>query len=143
MLQELLDELLRVKLLFPTTVLSHEYFINTMITGSSHWEKFNYDVCPSISVNHSAHSQRLNNGNPYLPKFNTWAADLNTIKFCCTSGYCDGCRDSQAVFSWLLVSMNQFLADEKMLETWIEIAESYWQQFIWSPFSNYFNCKKN
>jgi histone acetyltransferase (RNA polymerase elongator complex component) len=37
--------------------------------------------------------------------------------------------------------MNQFLEDERMLLTWIEIAESYWQQFIWSPFSNYFNSK--
>lgn len=134
---DLLAEALRVKRLYPDTVVSHEYYIKTMLTGESHWGSFGYENCPSISVSHPAHRDRLANGNPYLPLFNTWSADLKTLKFCCTSGHCNGCRDSQAVLSWLLVSLKQFLGDATMLETWIGIAESYWRQFYWSPYHRY------
>ena len=134
---DLLTEALRVKRLYPDTVVSHEYYIRTMITGESHWGSFGYENCPSISVGHPAHRERLVNGRPYLPLFNTWSADLKTLKFCCTSGHCNGCRDSQAVLSWLLVSLHHFLGNATMLETWIGIAESYWRQFYWSPYHRY------
>ena len=130
--KRLLDTALRAKQLYPDTVASHPYYIETMITGRSHWAEFGYPVCPSISVDHPAHAERLANGNPVLPGFNTWAADLETINFCCTSGYCDGCRDSQAVFSWLLVNMQRFRENAQRMKTWIEIAESFWGQFIWA-----------
>ena len=130
--KRLLDMALRAKQLYPDTVASHPYYIETMITGRSHWAEFGYPVCPSISVNHPAHAERLANGNPVLPGFNTWAADLETINFCCTSGHCDGCRDSQAVFSWLLVNMQRFRENAQRMKTWIEIAESFWGQFIWA-----------
>lgn len=132
--RELLNEALRVKALFPDTVISHPYYINAIITGESHWGRFGYENCPSISVDHRAHRARMANGNPHLPVFNAWSADLKTVKFCCTSGHCEGCRDSQAVFSWLLVNMHEFLTDKPTLQTWIDIAESYWSQFYWSPF---------
>lgn len=129
----LIAEALRVKAMYRDTVISHPYYIETMISGKSHWDAFGYKNCPSISVDHPAHRERLRNGFPSLPLFNTWSADLKTIKFCCTSGHCNGCRDSQAVFSWLLVSMPEFLETSDRLKTWIEIAESYWSQFSWSP----------
>jgi hypothetical protein len=132
--RELLDEALRIKSAYPETVLSHPYVIKIMITGQSHWAHFGYDVCPSISTSHPAHHARLRNANPVLPLFNTWAADLETVHFCCTSGHCDSCRDSQAVFSWLMVSPHHFLDDAEQLWTWVQIAESYLGQFIWSPF---------
>ena len=131
---ELLDEALRVKSAYPETVLSHPYIIKVMITGQSHWAKFGYDVCPAISISHTAHHERLRNANPVLPLFNAWAADLETVHFCCTSGHCESCRDSQAVFSWLMVSPHHFLDDAEQLRTWVQIAESYLAQFIWSPF---------
>ena len=130
--KRLLDTALRARQLYPDTVASHPYYIETMITGRSHWAEFGYAVCPSISVNHPAHAERRANGNPVLPGFNTWAADLETINFCCTSGHCDGCRDSQAVFSWLLVNMQRFRENAQRMKTWIEIAESFWGQFIWA-----------
>ena len=130
---KLLNTALRVKQLYPDTVASHPYYIKTMITGRSHWDEFGYRVCPSISVDHPDHSVRLANGNPVLPGFNTWAADLKTINFCCTSGHCDGCRDSQAVFSWLLTNAQKFRENKKLLKTWIEISESFWSQYIWAP----------
>lgn len=132
--RELLNEALRVKALFPDAVISHPYYIDAIITGRSHWGAFGYENCPSISVDHLAHRARIANGNPHLPVFNAWSADLKTVKFCCTSGHCEGCRDSQAVFSWLLVNMHEFLSDKSTLETWLEVAESYWSQFYWSPF---------
>ena len=130
---ELLAEALRVKDKYPKTVLSHPYFIRTLITGRSHWDSFGYQNCPSISESHPAHASRLENGNPTLRSFNAWSADLKTVKFCCTSGHCNGCRDSQAIFSWLLVSMDRFCSSRDQLLTWIEIAESYWSQFCWAP----------
>jgi MoaA/NifB/PqqE/SkfB family radical SAM enzyme len=132
--EQLLAEALRVKALYPKTVLSTPYYINTMVTGKSHWGEFGYGVCPSISIDHEAHKERLENGNRSLPLFNAWAPDLETIQFCCTSGHCESCRDSQAVMSWLMVSPNKFLESPEMMRTWTETAEGYWSQFIWSPF---------
>jgi Radical SAM superfamily len=132
--QALLDKALEVKEKYPEAVVSHPYYIRTMITGRSHWGDFGYDTCPSVSVDYPEHKERLQNGNPTLPFFNTWAADLKTVKFCCTSGHCSGCRDSQAISSWLVVNMERFLESREMIETWIEVAESYWRQFIWGPF---------
>ena len=130
---ELLAEALRVKEKYPDTVLSHPYFIRTLITGQSHWDRFGYENCPSISESHPAHAARLENGNPTLRSFNAWSADLKTVKFCCTGGHCNGCRDSQAIFSWLLVRMDRFCSSSAQLKTWVEVAESYWSQFCWSP----------
>ncbi|MCY4043716.1 MAG: radical SAM protein [Cellvibrionales bacterium] len=127
----LLEEALRVKSLYPDTVLSHPYYIRSIVTGKTHWDQFSYDVCPSVSVDHPDNQARVNNGNPVLPGFNAWAADLETINLCCTSGHCDNCQDSQAVFSWLLMSMAKFRSSPEELKTWIEIAESYWAQFSW------------
>lgn len=134
--EQLLAEALRVRELFPDTVVCHPYYVRTVITGNSHWGKFGYENCPSISIDHPAHTRRLANGNASLNFFNTWAADLKTVEFCCTSGHCEDCRDSQAVYSWLLVSMEQFLESKRQLTTWIEIAESYWRQFSWSPYNS-------
>lgn len=130
----LLDEALRVKWCYPDTVVSHPYYIRALITGRSHWGTFGYDSCPSISVDHPDHRERLANGNPTLPFFNTYGADLTSVKFCCTSGHCDSCRDSQAVMSWLLVNLDRFLDSKQNLRTWVEISESYWRQFIWGPY---------
>ncbi|WP_416974010.1 radical SAM protein [Streptomyces sp. 4F14] len=132
--RELLAEALRVRAAYPETVISHPYSIEVMITGRSHWGEFGYDVCPSISSGLPAHHDRVQNGNPVLPKFTTWAADLETVQFCCTSGHCGSCRDSQAVFSWLMVSPHRFADSPELLWTWVELAESYWSQFSWSPF---------
>mgnify|MGYP006274332421 CR=1 FL=1 len=130
-IQELLDEALRVKSLYPRTVVSHHAFISALITGRSLLGEFGYHNCPSISTCHPAHEARLQNGNPVLPRFNAWSADTKTLKFCCTSGHCDSCRDSQAIYSWLVVNMPRFLENEKDFLMWIEVAESYWSQFIW------------
>ena len=130
----LIDEAIRLKTLYPQTVLSSPYYIRTIVTGRSHWGEFGYDTCPCISVGHPAHAERKQNGNKYLPLFNTWAADCETINFCCTSGSCHECRDSQAVNSWMMVSMERFLGSKEQLVDWVEIAEGYWQQFCWYPY---------
>ncbi|BCJ50037.1 hypothetical protein Asp14428_15120 [Actinoplanes sp. NBRC 14428] len=131
----ILAEAQRVKELFPETVVSHPYYIDALITGRSHWGgRFGYDVCPSISVDAPVHQQRVANGNPVLPGFAVWGADYETLQFCCTSGDCGGCRDSQAVYSWLVVSMHRFLDSVERLELWLDLAESYWRQWHWSPY---------
>ncbi len=132
--ERILEAALAVKQRYPDAVISHPYYIKTMIEGRTSWGEFGYDTCPSISVDYAGHTNRLANGNRYLPKFNAWAADLSTVKFCCTSGDCSSCRDSQAMSSWLLVSMEHFLDSAESLKTWVELCESYWSQFIWSPF---------
>src|ERR687895_463702 len=78
------------------------------------------------------HAERVRNGNPVLDGFAVYGADFKTLQFCCTSGNCGECRDSQGVYSWLLVSMNWFLDSAERLETWLEIAESYWRQWYWA-----------
>jgi hypothetical protein len=133
--QRLLDEVLRVKELYPDTILNPPYYLRALITGRSHWgATFGYDVCPSISVDLPVHADRIANGNPVLTGFTVWGADYETKQFCCTSGECHGCRDSQAVYSWLLVSMSRFLDDAATLDTWMDIAESYWHHWVWSDY---------
>jgi len=132
--ERLLAEALRVKENYPATVLSTPYYIRAIITGKSHWDSFSYENCPSISVDHPAHEDRLRNGNRALPLFNTYAPDLKTVNFCCTSGSCGDCRDSQALYSWLLVSSQHFMDTYENAKAWVELAESYWQQHVWSPF---------
>jgi MoaA/NifB/PqqE/SkfB family radical SAM enzyme len=128
----LMDEVISVRDKYPTALVSHPYYIRTMITGNSHWGSFGYNVCPSISVDHKDNADRIKNGNPVLPNFNAWASDCETINFCCTSGHCQDCRDSQAVMSWLMVSQRKFIRDPHLFKIWIEIAESYWNQFVWA-----------
>jgi hypothetical protein len=130
----LLAEMLRVKFAYPNTVLNHAAHIEAMVTGQAWCGNFGYDVCPSISQNHPENAERILNGNPILSFFNTYKADLTTLEICCTSGHCKDCRDSQAVYSWLIVSLAKSLDNAKTLLTWIEVVESYWSQFIWSPF---------
>jgi hypothetical protein len=130
----LLEECLRVKRLYPDTVTSHDAHIWAVITGRTEWGSFGYHSCPSISVGHPAHAERIKNGNPTLPLFNTYNADFKSVEFCCTSGHCEDCRDSQAVYSWLMVNMDHALGSTAALWEWVLMAESYWSQFVWSPF---------
>jgi hypothetical protein len=130
----LLEEALRVQDLYRQTVVAHPSCVRALITGRTDFGQFGYDVCPSVSWNHPAHAARRANGAPVLPLFNVYGADLESLQFCCTSGHCAGCRDSQAVQTWLLVSVRQFLTSQAALETWVGLAESYWRQFVWSPY---------
>lgn len=133
--QGLLDELLRAAERYPEAVIAHPYYIRALITGQTSFGRFGYDVCPSVSWDHPAHAERRASGNPMLPLFNVYGADLKTLQFCCTSGHCAACRDSQAVQTWLLMAVRSFLQSPFALRTWVELAETYWRQFLWSPFS--------
>lgn len=128
-----LAEALRVKERYPEVVVSHPYFIEALITGRTHWGgRFGYDVCPSISVELPEHAERVANGHPVIDGFAVYGADYATQQFCCTSGDCGGCRDSQAVYTWLAVSLNRFLGSAETLQTWVELTEAYWRQWYWS-----------
>lgn len=131
--ERLIDEALRVKERFPDVVLNTPYYLKAIVTGEAHFGRFGYESCPSISVDHPAHAARLSNGNRTLPLFNAYAPDLRTVHFCCTSGCCETCRDSQAVWSWLLVNGDKFEETPERLREWVELAEGYWGQFVWSP----------
>jgi organic radical activating enzyme len=129
--EQLLEEALRVRDAFADAVVAHPHYIRALISGRTDFGSFGYAVCPSISWNHPAHAARRANGNPTLPLFNVYGADFETVQFCCTSGHCEGCRDSQAVQSWLLASVRDCLHSHAALETWVGVAETYWRQFIW------------
>jgi hypothetical protein len=133
--QRLLEAALRAQDDYQDTVVAHPYYIRALVTGRTEFGNFGYDVCASVSWNHPAHAARRANGNPTLPLFNVYGADLKAVHFCCTSGHCGGCRDSQAIQTWLLVSVRHFLGNRGSLATWVGLAESYWRQFFWNPFS--------
>jgi organic radical activating enzyme len=130
----LLDEALRVAEAYPETVTVTPLYLRTIVTGRTHWASWSYDVCPSVSRSNPAHAARLANGHPVLPHFEAYAADQTTLNFCCASGQCGECRDSQAMYSWLLVSLPHFLDSKPRLVEWLELAERYWEQFVWSPY---------
>lgn len=134
--QRLLEKALEVREAYPDVVLSHPYYIRAIITGRSHWGAFGYDVCPSVSKDYEGNRARRVNGHPTLPSFNSVAPDLKTVNLCSNSGHCGQCRDSQAFISWLLVSMHHFLGSKEQLLCWVELSESFWRQFCWSPYSS-------
>lgn len=131
--ERLLDEALRVRDAHPDTVTCPPEFIRTLITGRSGAFAWGYEVCPSVSRSHPAHVARLANGHPTLPGFEVWGADQETVQFCCASGACRECRDSQAIYSWLMLGLGRFLESREQLRTWVGLAESYWRQFVWAP----------
>lgn len=132
--RRLLDAVMEAKRKYPQTILSHLEHIRGVITGTAWCGTFSGESCPSISQSHPANAARIANGHPYLPFFDTYKADLKTLEVCCTSGHCDGCRDSQAVFSWQLVNAERALEDVSSARTWVEVAEAYWSQFVWTPY---------
>lgn len=131
----LLSEALHPRQLHPRTVVNTEYYIKALINGRAHrGESLGYATCPGMSNDHAMNRERVAGGHEVLPLFNTFAPDLKTIEFCCTSGHCDECRDRQAVYSWLLVSAGRSLHTPAFAEAWIDLVEGYWKQFVWSPF---------
>ncbi|WP_235513776.1 radical SAM protein [Aquabacterium parvum] len=130
----LLATMTEMKEKYPDAVLNHPEHIRAIVTGLAWCGTFGGDVCPSVSFNHPENAERLANGHPVLPGFNAVKADLKTLERCCTSGHCRDCRDSQAVYSWLMVSLKSSLDSTQALKFWVEAAESYWSQFIWSPY---------
>jgi hypothetical protein len=133
----LLDTMLELKAKHAGRIASHPHHMTALVRGQTDFGRFGYDTCPSVSVDHPDNQARLANGNRYLPKFNAWAADLQTVLKCCTSGECESCRDSQAVYTWLLVSFERYATSPANIATWVDVAESYWSQFTWSPYSLY------
>src|SRR5437870_9190215 len=85
--RRLLDEVLCVAGAYPDAVVAHPYYLRALVTGETEFGRFGYDVCPSVSWDHRGHADRRANGNPVLPVFNVYAADLQTVQFCCTSGH--------------------------------------------------------
>ncbi|SDD33840.1 radical SAM protein [Paraburkholderia lycopersici] len=132
--RRLLAEMLRVQAAYPEVVVNHPAHIEAMVTGKAWPGAFGRHTCPSVSQNHPDNARRMENGHPTLPLFNTWKADLQTLERCCTSGHCEDCRDRQAVYSWLMVSLANSVESLDVLRLWVDVAESYWRRFIWSPY---------
>jgi organic radical activating enzyme len=138
----LLEKTLYVKQKYPETVSSTEYFLETMFVGRTHWAKFGYNTCPSISCDYQGAKERLSNGHPTLPGFNAYTANLEPT-LCCTGGDCETCRDSQAISSWILSNMRKYMKSPRLMRNWVEAAESYWSQFIWSPWHPHYSHNKH
>jgi organic radical activating enzyme len=134
----LLDRTLAVKSKFPDTVSSTPHMLETMFVGRTHWAKFGYNTCPSVSHDYEDALDRFSNGHPTLPGFNAYTADLKPT-LCCNSGLCETCRDSQAIASWILCNMRKYMRRPELMRIWIETAEAYWSQFIWSPWHPYYH----
>jgi len=66
-----------------------------------------------VSWDHPGRATPGANRNPTLLSFNVYGVDLETIQFCCASGHCEDCRDSQAVQTWFLVSVRYFLQSNR------------------------------
>jgi organic radical activating enzyme len=128
----LLDRTLAVKSRFPDTVSSTSHMLETMFVGRTHWAKFGYQTCPSVSHDYEGVEERLSNGHPTLPGFNAYTANHEPT-LCCNSGVCETCRDSQAIASWILSNMRKYMKRPELMRIWVEAAEAYWSQFIWSP----------
>jgi len=136
----LLERVLKIKQKYPEVVSSTPHMLETMFVGKTHWGKFGYKTCPSISSDYPGAKERMANGHPTLPGFNAYTAD-HQVTLCCTGGDCTTCRDSQAISSWILSNMRKYMKNPELMRTWVESAESYWSQFIWSPWHPYYQVQ--
>ena len=134
----LLERTLEVKQKYPDVISTTPYMLETMFVGRTHWGKFGYDSCPSISCDFEGAKDRLSNGRPTLPGFNAYTAS-HDVTLCCTGGDCNTCRDSQAISSWIISNMRKYMKSPAHMRNWVEAAESYWSQFIWAPWHPHFN----
>ncbi|MEU4837679.1 radical SAM protein [Nocardia testacea] len=128
-----IEEMTRMRETYPDTVIGDPYYFRTLVTGRTHWGTFGAETCPSISNDHPAHARRLTEGHPIVGRFNAYRTD-HSVQYCATTGDCDNCRDSQAVWSWLLVNMHRFLGDLERLDTWVTLAENFYRQYYWSSY---------
>ena len=132
--RRLLDEVLRVAGAYPDAVVAHPYYLRALVTGGT---EFGRSVTTSVRASAGTtpvSAARRASANPTLPLFNVYGADLQDRPILLHLGALRGLPGSQAVQSWLLVSVRRFLDSEEGLRTWVDLAESYWRHFVWSPY---------
>jgi hypothetical protein len=131
--ERLIDTALAVRERHPEIVLSHPNYIRALITGSTSWGTFGHESCATVSTGHPDNQERIRNGRPMLPHFESYAQDFKTQRMCCVSADCTNCRDSLAVSSWMLVNFREHARSAVGVVDWIEFAETYWSSYYWSP----------
>ena len=105
----------------PGKILLTRYLAGVISSGTLYGQKWGHEVCTSLSVNHPANSQRLQNGNPYNPHFMAYQADFEQTRRCCTGidRDCDTCFDVWEHFSWVALNMKQHMETQAEFTNWL------------------------
>jgi hypothetical protein len=106
---------------YPGKIFMTPYFNKVVSEGNMLGQKWGFDVCTNLSVNHTGNMERLKNGNPFNPHFRAYNADFATTRRCCTGidRSCDSCFDTWEHFSWVMANMQKHLGSKEYFTQWL------------------------
>ncbi len=148
-------EIDRMISLYPDYILTTSYFNKVITTGTLFKQQWGYDVCTNVSTDFSGNSNRLENGNPFNPHFQSFNADFKTTRRCCTGidRSCDSCFDAWEHFSWIMINMKLHLNTKNDFINWLSTMYIFYyinglvgknkDENIISRLHNLFNNQKN
>lgn len=105
----------------PGHILMTSRLAEVVSTGSLFGERWGHATCTSITPDHAANRERVQNGNTYNPHFRAYNADLSTTRRCCTGVErgCDSCFDTWQHFSWVMLNLRKHLTSKADFTAWL------------------------
>jgi MoaA/NifB/PqqE/SkfB family radical SAM enzyme len=105
---------------YPDRIWLSSYMSAVISTGRLYEERWGYDVCGSVSVDHAGNKERLSNGRPFNPHFRAYNPDLTTRR-CCVGNErdCSTCCDVWAHASWIMLHMRRHLGSKQEFTNWL------------------------
>ena len=105
----------------PGSILMTSRLAEVVSTGELAGERWGHEVCTSLTPDHPANRDRVENGKPYNPHFRAYNADLATTRRCCTGidRGCDSCFDTWQHFSWVMLNQRKHLGSKREFTDWL------------------------
>lgn len=106
---------------YPDRIVCTSYLSRVITTGWLYDEPWGHDVCGSITFDHPANRQRIENGKPYNHHFRAYYPDLESTRRCCVGEQrdCATCFDVWAHMSWILLRRDKHMGSSQEFFNWL------------------------
>ena len=106
---------------YPDKILLSRYLARTIADGELYGQRWGHEVCTSLTADHPANLERLDNGNPYNPHFKAYQSNLEDTRRCCTGidRNCDTCFDVWEHYSWVMLNLRKHLGSREEFTHWL------------------------
>ncbi|GAA0460326.1 radical SAM protein [Sphingomonas molluscorum] len=97
-------------------------YLNEVISGGvMKGQRWGYDVCGSVSVDHPGNRARISSGQSYNPHFNAYGPGLTSTRRCCVGDErdCATCFDVWAHVSWIALGLERHLDSREDFFEWL------------------------
>jgi MoaA/NifB/PqqE/SkfB family radical SAM enzyme len=115
--EHILDAIAR----WPERIWTTEYIMDVVFTRTMQGQRWGYENCCSLSVDHPENAERLRNGKPYVRHLNVYLPDLQTTRRCCTGDArdCDNCYETYTHMTWIINNMRAHLGSKEDFTRWL------------------------